>query len=214
MKIERFVIGPIGTNCYIVINEETKGCFVTDPAACPPELVSHIRSTGLKVQAVLLTHGHFDHIMGVKTVQDMTGAKIYMHELEKDFATDSRLNLSTVIAERQCDAFVPDVLYHDGDKIQVGNLTFRVLHTPGHTIGSSCLIVKDTIFSGDTIFKGSIGRTDFPTSDPAKMMESVQKVAELEGNYAVFPAHGDSTTLDYERNTNPFMKGNTDDFGY
>lgn len=94
-----------------------------------------------------MTHGHFDHIMGVKTVQDMTGAKIYMHELEKDFATDSRLNLSTVIAERQCDAFVPDVLYHDGDKIQVGNLTFRVLHTPGHTIGSSCLIVKDTIFS-------------------------------------------------------------------
>ena len=161
-----------------------------------------------------MTHGHFDHIMGVKTVQDMTGAKIYMHELEKDFATDSRLNLSTVIAERQCDPFVPDVLYHDGDKIPVGNLTFRVLHTPGHTIGSSCLIVKDTIFSGDTIFKGSIGRTDFPTSDPAKMLESVQKVAELEGNYAVFPAHGDSTTLDYERNTNPFMKGNTDDFGY
>lgn len=76
------------------------------------------------------------------------------------------------------------------------------------------MIAKDAIFSGDTIFKGSIGRTDFPTSDPEKMMESVQKVAELEGNYAVFPAHGDSTTLDYERNTNPFMKGNTDDFGY
>ena len=214
MKIEKFVTGIISTNCYLAINEETKQTVVIDPAACPSYLMGHIKSEALQVEAILLTHGHFDHIMGVKTVQDMTGAKIYMHELEKDFATDSRLNLSTVIAERQCDPFVPDVLYHDGDKIPVGNLTFRVLHTPGHTIGSSCLIVKDTIFSGDTIFKGSIGRTDFPTSDPAKMLESVQKVAELEGNYAVFPAHGDSTTLDYERNTNPFMKGNTDDFGY
>ena len=214
MKIEKFVTGIISTNCYLAINEETKQTVVIDPAACPSYRMGHIKSEALQVEAILLTHGHFDHIMGVKTVQDMTGAKIYMHELEKDFATDSRLNLSTVIAERQCDPFVPDVLYHDGDKIPVGNLTFRVLHTPGHTIGSSCLIVKDTIFSGDTIFKGSIGRTDFPTSDPAKMLESVQKVAELEGNYAVFPAHGDSTTLDYERNTNPFMKGNTDDFGY
>ena len=213
MQIQEITGGMLPTNCFIVTDEETGISAVIDPGFISDELFDRIKELK-KVDAILLTHGHFDHIMGVKTVQDMTGAKIYMHELEKDFATDSRLNLSTVIAERQCDAFVPDVLYHDGDKIQVGNLTFRVLHTPGHTIGSSCLIVKDTIFSGDTIFKGSIGRTDFPTSDPAKMMESVQKVAELEGNYAVFPAHGDSTTLDYERNTNPFMKGNTDEFGY
>ena len=214
MKVERFLTGIVSTNCYVAWNEQTKEAVIVDPAAYSKKLAEFLREEGLKPQAVLLTHGHFDHIMGVKTVQDMTGAKIYMHELEQDFATDSRLNLSTVIAERQCDPFVPDVLFHDGDKIQIGNLTFRVLHTPGHTIGSSCLIAKDAIFSGDTIFKGSIGRTDFPTSDPEKMMESVQKVAELEGNYAVFPAHGDSTTLDYERNTNPFMKGNTDDFGY
>ena len=214
LELQQMVLGPVYTNCYFLKNKETGETLIVDPADSPKRIFQKVEDMGAKPVGILLTHGHFDHIMGVKTVQDMTGAKIYMHELEKDFATDSRLNLSTVIAERQCDAFVPDVLYHDGDKIQVGNLTFRVLHTPGHTIGSSCLIVKDTIFSGDTIFKGSIGRTDFPTSDPAKMMESVQKVAELEGNYAVFPAHGDSTTLDYERNTNPFMKGNTDDFGY
>ena len=200
MQIQEITGGMLPTNCFIVTDEETDISAVIDPGFISDELFDKIKELK-KVDAI-------------KTVQDMTGAKIYMHELEKDFATDSRLNLSTVIAERQCDPFVPDVLYHDGDKIPVGNLTFRVLHTPGHTIGSSCLIVKDTIFSGDTIFKGSIGRTDFPTSDPAKMLESVQKVAELEGNYAVFPAHGDSTTLDYERNTNPFMKGNTDDFGY
>ena len=178
MQIQEITGGMLPTNCFIVTDEETGISAVIDPGFISDELFDRIKELK-KVDAILLTHGHFDHIMGVKTVQDMTGAKIYMHELEKDFATDSRLNLSTVIAERQCDAFVPDVLYHDGDKIQVGNLTFRVLHTPGHTIGSSCLIVKDTIFSGDTIFKGSIGRTDFPTSDPAKMMESVQKVAEL-----------------------------------
>lgn len=213
MQIQEITGGMLPTNCFIVTDEETGVSAVIDPGFISDELFDKIKELK-KVDAILLTHGHFDHIMGVKAVQDMTGAKIYMHELEKEFATDSRLNLSTVIAERQCDPFVPDVLYHDGDKIQVGNLIFRVLHTPGHTIGSSCLIVKDTIFSGDTIFKGSIGRTDFPTSDPVKMMESVQKVAELEGNYVVFPAHGDSTTLDYERNTNSFMKGNTDDFGY
>ena len=172
MQIQEITGGMLPTNCFIVTDEETGISAVIDPGFISDELFDRIKELK-KVDAILLTHGHFDHIMGVKTVQDMTGAKIYMHELEKDFATDSRLNLSTVIAERQCDAFVPDVLYHDGDKIQVGNLTFRVLHTPGHTIGSSCLIVKDTIFSGDTIFKGSIGRTDFPTSDPAKMMESV-----------------------------------------
>ena len=212
MIIEKIVSEIAQENAYILSNSAFS--ILIDPGSQPEKIIAKLQEIDKPLTAILLTHAHFDHIMGVKTVQDMTGAKIYMHELEKDFATDSRLNLSTVIAERQCDAFVPDVLYHDGDKIQVGNLTFRVLHTPGHTIGSSCLIVKDTIFSGDTIFKGSIGRTDFPTSDPAKMMESVQKVAELEGNYAVFPAHGDSTTLDYERNTNPFMKGNTDDFGY
>ena len=213
MQIQVITGGILPTNCFIVTDEKTGVSAVIDPGFISDELFDAIKALK-KVDAILLTHGHFDHIMGVKDVQDMTGAKIYMHETEKDFATDSRLNLSTVLAERQCKTFEPDYLYVDGDKIQVGNLTFRVLYTPGHTIGSSCFIVKDAIFSGDTIFKGSIGRTDFPTSDHEKMMQSVQRIAELEGNYAVFPAHGDTTTLDYERKTNPYMRDSADDFGY
>ncbi|MFQ9439759.1 MAG: MBL fold metallo-hydrolase [Acutalibacteraceae bacterium] len=151
MQIQEITGGMLPTNCFIVTDEETGISAVIDPGFISDELFDRIKELK-KVDAILLTHGHFDHIMGVKTVQDMTGAKIYMHELEKDFATDSRLNLSTVIAERQCDAFVPDVLYHDGDKIQVGNLPFRVLHTRVYH-WKQLPDCKDTIFSGDTIFK-------------------------------------------------------------
>lgn len=213
MQIQEITGGVLPTNCFIVTDEETGISAVIDPGFTADELFDAIKDLE-KLDAILLTHGHFDHIMGVKDIQEMTGAKIYMHEFEKEFATDSRLNLSTVLAERQCRTFEPDHLYTDGDKIAVGNLTFRVLHTPGHTVGSSCFMVQDVIFSGDTIFKGSVGRTDFPTSDPKKMVQSVQRIAEIDENYAIFPAHGDSTTLDYEKKTNPFMKDCADDFGY
>lgn len=206
MRIQTVTGGMLPTHCYLLTDEETGVSAVIDPGFLDSELFDSVKMLG-KVDKILLTHGHFDHIMGVKAVQELTGAKIYMHELEKDFATNDRLNLSFAAPERGCAHFTPDVLYHDGDTIPVGDLTVRVLHTPGHTVGSCCLLVQDVIFSGDTIFKGSVGRTDFPTSDPQKMMQSVRKIANLSGDYTIFPAHGSSTTLQVEKRTNPYMKG-------
>lgn len=213
MQIQVITGGILPTHSYIVTDKETNVSAVVDPGFISDELFNTIKSLN-RVDAIILTHGHFDHIMGVKDIQDMTGAKIYMHQEEKDFATDCSLNLSLDFPERQCKDFKPDFLYTDGDKITVGNLTFRILYTPGHTNGSSCLIAKNVLFSGDTLFKGSIGRTDFPTSDSKKMMKSVERLTELEGNYTVYPAHGEFTTLDYERNTNPYMRNSANDFGY
>ena len=206
MKIERFVIGPIGTNCYIVINEETKECFVTDPAACPPELVSHIRSTGLKVQAVLLTHGHFDHIMGIDDFVREFPVPVYAHEAEKELLENAQLNSSAMYGMGY--TYSGAEYLKDGQVLTIAGFEIHVIYTPGHTAGGCCYYIpaEHVLISGDTLFHASIGRTDLPTGSSSQLVRSVRgKLMVLPEETKVYPMHMEETTIGYEKKYNPFV---------
>ena len=206
MKIERFVIGPIGTNCYIVINEETKECFVTDPAACPPELVSHIRSTGLKVQAVLLTHGHFDHIMGIDDFVREFPVPVYAHEAEKELLENAQLNSSAMYGMGY--TYSGAEYLKAGQVLTIAGFEIHVIYTRGHTAGGCCYYIpaEHVLISGDTLFHASIGRTDLPTGSSSQLVRSVrEKLMVLPEETKVYPGHMEETTIGYEKKYNPFV---------
>lgn len=204
MKITKIAGGPLPTNCYILTDDAAGVSAVIDPGFESRELDDAVRAAG-SVQAILLTHGHFDHICGVSHLHDLTGAKIHMPSDEMMFIRDASLNLSTMFFGAELPQFHVDVPVNDGEKIQVGALAVTVLQTPGHTSGGCCFVVEDVIFSGDTLMKLSCGRTDFPTGNYRQMLDSLQKLRNLPGDYRVCPGHGSETTLDYERRNNSYL---------
>ena len=193
MKMITLPLGALETNCYVVYDEASKACALVDPGAMPQTILDTLEKNELALQKIFLTHAHFDH----------TGA---LHDAYPDVPiyvsaqdTDETLNMSR-------GNLVYTDTFLDGDEISMPPLTFRVLATPGHTRGSSCLICGDTIFSGDTLFEGCCGRTDLPGGDGAQMLASLKRLAELPGDYHVLPGHGEDTTLDRERRTNYYMR--------
>lgn len=207
MKIERFGIGPIQTNCYLVSNEQTKEAVIIDPAACPDYLVSHIKNEGMKPQAILLTHGHFDHIMGIDGFLKEWKVPVCVHEKEEEAMNDKNLNHTTVISPDGY-TFSGSEYVKDGQKLNFAGYTFEVIYTPGHTVGSCCYYVESekTLFSGDTLFLESVGRTDFENSRPALMGRSVrEKLFILPDDTKVYPGHEDETTIGHERKYNPYI---------
>ncbi len=207
IKIEKFVIGPIGTNCYIVRNEETKECFVTDPAACPSELTGHIRREGLLVRAVLLTHGHFDHIMGLDDFLKEFPVPVYAYQEEKKVLEDANLNSSLGMFGRPY-TFSGAEYLTDGQVLEVAGIEVHVIYTPGHTIGGCCYYIpaENVLISGDTLFHGSIGRTDLPTGSSSQLVRSVrEKLMVLPEETKVYPGHMEETTIGYEKRYNPFI---------
>ena len=165
MKIEKFVLGPVGTNCYIVRNEDTMECFIVDLAACPPELVSHIKNAGLTVKAVLLTHGHFDHIMGLDRFLEEFRFRSMRARREKEVLESAQLNSSSGMLGQPY-TFTGAQFVKDRDLLDIAGMKIRVIQTPGHTIGGCCYYIADekVLFSGDTLFRSSVGRTDLPTA--------------------------------------------------
>lgn len=195
MEMLAMCVGSFRTNCYMLWQGEE--CVLVDPGFEPEQILEQVLCKGKKVAAILLTHGHFDHVGGVKHIAAETGCPVYIHE------ADIRL------PSRHTDGQIYHThTYDEGDVLEIAGMTFRVLHTPGHTPGCVCLLCGDVMLSGDTLFAGTCGRTDLmPYGDPAQMRRSLARLKSLEGDYAVFPGHGHSSTLEEERCTNPFMQG-------
>ncbi len=204
MKVQSFAMGSIGTNCYVVSDENQIAAIIDCDGKGTP-LFRYVEENHLKPTHILLTHGHFDHIGAVEEVQKKYGCIVVAGEKETRVLSEPTVNQSVYMGKPV--SIHPDKLVKQGDKIQVGNLCFQVMETPGHTEGSLCFICEKEriLFSGDTLFQGSCGRTDFETGSWEEIQASLQKLKKLEGDYIVYPGHGPSTSLEYERKTNPFM---------
>lgn len=207
MKTERFVLGPVGTNCYIAGNEDTMECFIVDMAACPPELVSHIRKTGLTVKAVLLTHGHFDHIMGLDRFLREFPVPVYACAAEKEIMEDAQMNSSAGMLGQPY-TFNRAEYVKDRDFLDIAGMKIQVIRTPGHTVGGCCYYIADekVLFSGDTLFRASVGRTDLPTGSMGALIRSItDRLLVLPDETRVYPGHMEETTIGYEKQYNPFL---------
>lgn len=206
MKIQKFVTGIISTNCYIVSNEDTKEAVVIDPAACPPSILRYIEEEGLKVRAIFLTHGHFDHTMGLDGFLEKFDVPVYAHEMEENILKEPSLNLSGSYTSGY--SFSKASYVQDGKVLSYAGYDFVVLHTPGHTPGGVCYYVEKekVLFSGDTLFQNSVGRTDFPGSSMSELVRGIrEKILTLPGDVKVYPGHMGETVTGYEREHNPFV---------
>ena len=206
MKIIAMEVGVIGTNCYLVINEEQKTGVVIDPGGDAEQILEKIRQKGIAIEAIFLTHGHSDHIMAVDEVREATGAKVYISEADAGMLTKASSNLSIYMgAGREFKA--TDEFLVDGETITAAGLKFQVVATPGHTKGGVCLVCGDTVFCGDTIFSESIGRTDLPGGSYSQILHSIKtKIMVLPDEMKLLPGHGPATTIGWERRRNPFLQ--------
>ena len=203
IKIHTLPLGSYQTNCYIVYEETAKSCAVIDPGYSPERMLEFVGKLGLTVDAVLLTHGHFDHVGGVEAIVKATGAKLWMRE--GDYTQRKNPQNDFFYPIHDCD-FTEVRFCEEGEHIHAGGLTFTAMETPGHTWGSVCYVCENAIFSGDTLFAGSCGRTDLPGGDWQTIMLSLERLAELEGDFDIYPGHGESTTLAREKQYNPYMR--------
>ncbi len=206
VKIGRMMIGSYQTNCYFLFREETKKAIVIDPADNGKLIFDKLTQNGFSVEAILLTHGHFDHIWGSKELRELSGAKIYALDKEQTLCESVDNNLSAMVGRAY--TVVPDEYVADGAELTFDNISLKVIATPGHTIGSCCYYVEKAgiLISGDTLFQESTGRTDFPTGSMSSIVRSIrEKLFVLPDETKVYPGHGDSTTIGYEKKYNPFV---------
>ena len=194
LKIHTLTLGMYQTNTYIIHDETSKSCCVIDPGYQANTILEKLDALGLTVDAILLTHGHFDHVGAVKDLAADTDCRVFL------CADDTQLPPMFTAGP----LYYTDT-YREGSVLNVAGLYIHVLHTPGHTPGSVCLLVDDAIFSGDTLFAGSCGRTDIG-GDWATIQKSLKRLAAMEADFTVFPGHGESTTLAYEKRYNPYMR--------
>ncbi len=206
IKIGRMVIGAVGTNCYFLYREGGNECVVIDAPDRGKDIADTLKKNGFSVVALLLTHGHFDHIWGASELRNNTGAKIYALDEEREILEDSTLNVSADVG-RPATVKVNTYL-RDGDEITLADIKFKVIATPGHTKGSCCFYVEEAGFllAGDTLFQESVGRSDLPTGSGATLARSIRdRLLILPDETKVYPGHGDETTIGHEKKYNPFV---------
>ena len=206
IKIESRVLGPVATNCYLIINLDNNESIIVDPADSPESIYDMVVRSASKPQAILLTHGHFDHIMAAQAVKEKYNIPIYACRQEEEMLREPEINM-TAHCGRDC-SIAPDVFLEDLDVVKIAGFSVQMIHTPGHTKGSCCYYLKDeaVLFSGDTVFYGSVGRTDFPGGSTAQIVQSLHKLVDsLPEETEVFPGHDVSTSIGYEKRYNPFV---------
>jgi len=210
MKIDRFVLGAFETNSYLLRrDDQAKNCIIIDTGLDAAELIDFLAKNGLTVESVILTHGHADHIAALPSLRKKCpNTKVFVHKLDAEMLTGSKENLSTLAGVSL--AVAPaDVLIDDGDIIDQAGIELKVIHTPGHTPGGICLYSENNhaAFVGDTLFAGSVGRTDFPGSSTRQLIQSItEKLLSLPNETVIYPGHGPATTIAYEKRHNPFLQ--------
>lgn len=206
VKIQQMNVGALGVNCYLIINDEMKEAVVVDPGGHANAIADNLKKEGLSLAGILLTHAHFDHADGAEDLQKLMGAKIYAHEEERRTLEDPRYNMSGMMGMGI--SYKADVFVREGDVLELAGFKFKVFHTPGHTEGGCCYYMEEQkiLLSGDTLFCGSIGRTDFPGGSYGTLLRSVkEKLFVLPDDVKVLPGHEGTSYIGYERDHNPFF---------
>ena len=206
MLIKTLPVGYLDTNCYVVTDEGSRKCAIIDPGAESNTILEYIESNRLAPEAIFLTHGHFDHCMALPNVSEAVGAPIYINR--KDANTEGRRDQHKLDFDGELS------WYGEGDVIMVGALEFSVMETPGHSSGSVTLKCEDALFTGDTLFRDSCGRTDLGDGSMEVLLASLKRLSDLEGDFEVYPGHAESTTLGRERSFNYYIRYANGDYSY
>ncbi|MBZ2173965.1 MBL fold metallo-hydrolase [Schnuerera sp. xch1] len=206
MNVVRIPAGVYAANCYLIYPENSTEGIVVDPGGDADDIIAKIKELKLNIKYIILTHGHGDHIAGVKEIKEYTNAPLAIHKDDEYLLKDGDANLSSTMVMGSIE-ISPDILLEDGDNITLGDLNAEVIHTPGHTPGGISLKIDDCLLTGDTLFAGSIGRTDFPKSSYDAIINSVKnRLMVFPDDTKVYPGHGPASTIKKEKETNPFVR--------
>ena len=209
MKTSRIPSEGYGSNCWLICDGDSGEYAIVDPSAPVEIVMAFLQKRGLeygKMKYVLLTHGHFDHILAADDVRDISHAPLAVHSADAQCLTDSMKNEYKYFFRKELVMRPAEIILKDSDQLYIGNNKIKVMHTPGHTPGSVCFITDDSIYSGDTLFDMSVGRTDLEGGDPAELQNSLRRLAALDGDYTLYPGHGSVSTLEKQRLLNPYLR--------